>query len=376
MKKVLPGQKLRIPASTFNTIIDAAEDFQRRQINQGSDAIQGFASSGVITVRNQSGSFLDQFNVLGLTSVLITPSQNELEFYSRWAMNTETPADGDEQAFCVLQEPIDNGAMGKALIVGVTPVLMKRASGETSDYAGIDSGQTYLRSGNEGAQILWEETVADDVLHLAVVRLPHFKSGGSGNATVRVASTANLTPTSTTATTLTFGSAQSVDGVTPAVGELVLLKNQTTGSQNGVYKVGANNVWTRDGDTTSGMLVSTRDGTLNAGAVWVLRTNDPITVGTTALTYANRTYNEYLSVKAAATTKITAPDGITLATNDRMLVVSGTDIGAWEFHGGSSWQYLDKPLVAAVRQGSTYGLFTMFLNSAGTGYSKGQAVYV
>ena len=85
---------------------------------------------------------------------------------------------------------------------------------------------------------------------------------------------------------------------------------------------------------------------------------------------------KYSPVATAATTKITAPDGITLATNDRMLVVSGTDVGAWEYLGSSNWEYLDKPLVAAVRQGSTYGLFTMFLNSAGTAYSKGQAVYV
>ena len=100
----------------------------------------------------------------------------------------------------------------------------------------------------------------------------------------RVASTANVTIS---------GPGAAIDGVTLANGERVLLRAQTTGSQNGIYVFnGAASAMTRatDFDTSaevvSGCLVAVSEGTSYADTLWLLTTNDPIILGTTALNFA------------------------------------------------------------------------------------------
>jgi hypothetical protein len=97
---------------------------------------------------------------------------------------------------------------------------------------------------------------------------------------VRAASTANLT----------LSGAQTIDGVSVVAGDAVLAKDQTTGSQNGIYLAAAG-AWTRRDDAkfsvqmVPGHSVFVREGTLNGATRWE-NTNTAITLGTTALTYA------------------------------------------------------------------------------------------
>jgi hypothetical protein len=87
-----------------------------------------------------------------------------------------------------------------------------------------------------------------------------------------------------------------LDGISPAAGKRVLMKNQSTGAQNGLYTVtnagSAGTPWvltrTTDSDgsnLTSGAFTFVEQGTTLTGTGWVLVTPDPITVGTTALTF-------------------------------------------------------------------------------------------
>ena len=105
---------------------------------------------------------------------------------------------------------------------------------------------------------------------------------------VRVATTANIT--------LSGGAPNTLDGKTLSANDRILVKNQSTASENGIYYVstlgtGANGTWTRAtdadgaGDMFGGMLVAVSEGTANADSIWMLTTNDPITIGTTALTF-------------------------------------------------------------------------------------------
>jgi hypothetical protein len=81
-----------------------------------------------------------------------------------------------------------------------------------------------------------------------------------------------------------------LDGVTLAAGNRLLLKNQSTAAQNGIYVVttlgsGATGVWDRatdfdsDVEVTAGAFVFVEEGTTNADTGWVLTTNNPITLG-------------------------------------------------------------------------------------------------
>lgn len=97
---------------------------------------------------------------------------------------------------------------------------------------------------------------------------------------VRAATTANITLSGT----------QTIDGVAIAVGDRVLVKDQTAGQDNGIYVV-SSGAWTRSSDTdtsadvTSGMFTFVEEGTVNGDAGFVLTTNNPITLGTTSLTF-------------------------------------------------------------------------------------------
>ena len=119
------------------------------------------------------------------------------------------------------------------------------------------------------------------------------KNGLDVKQSVRVATTANITLSGT----------QTIDGVVLVAGDRVLVKNQTTGSQNGIYVVAAGS-WSRstDADTDSevnaGMFAFVEEGTANADTGWVMTTNSPTTLGTTALAFAQFSGAGSLSVDA------------------------------------------------------------------------------
>ena len=81
-----------------------------------------------------------------------------------------------------------------------------------------------------------------------------------------------------------------LDGITLATGNRILVKNQTTQSENGIYVVQASGQPSRaaDFDTAtevdSGDFVFVYSGTANAGTGWV-QTNRPATIGTDAIAF-------------------------------------------------------------------------------------------
>src|SRR5215813_4663889 len=106
-------------------------------------------------------------------------------------------------------------------------------------------------------------------------------NGLSWKDTCRVASTANVV--------IATGGLIAVDGVTVAVGDRVLLKNQTTASQNGIY-VAASGAWTRSTDAAAPAdilqaAVFVSEGTTQSDTAWVMTTNSPITIDSTNLTW-------------------------------------------------------------------------------------------
>ncbi len=100
---------------------------------------------------------------------------------------------------------------------------------------------------------------------------------------VRVASTANVNLSAPGA---------SIDGVSLSSGDRVLLKDQSTATQNGIYSWnGASSTMTRTTDAdsstevTSGLFVFVEEGTANADNGYVLTTDGSITLGGTNLAF-------------------------------------------------------------------------------------------
>lgn len=164
---------------------------------------------------------------------------------------------------------------------------------ETTDpVLGGPSGITNLPAKNLANRTAWLKKHIDDLESGAVVP--------AGTATqlwvlselekldfkqsARLATTANITLSGT----------QTIDGVAAIVGDRVLVKNQATASQNGIYVVSASG-WARSadanatGEITAGMLVVIEEGTLQADQLWQLITDGGVVVGTTNLVFAEVT---------------------------------------------------------------------------------------
>jgi hypothetical protein len=102
-----------------------------------------------------------------------------------------------------------------------------------------------------------------------------------------------------------------IDGVTLATGDRVLVKNQGTASENGIYVVQASGAAVRatdfdgTGEVSGGAFTFVEEGTVNADSGWVVTSNGAITVGTDAIAW----------VQFSGAGQITAGFGLTKSGN-------------------------------------------------------------
>jgi hypothetical protein len=121
---------------------------------------------------------------------------------------------------------------------------------------------------------------------------------GNNKGSVRAATVASLSLTGSTSTTITKsgGLPSTLDGVSLTAGDLILVKDEAgagaTGARvNGLYVYAAGTTWSRatnadaDAEVKAGLFIFVSEGTANGNNGYTLTTDDPITVGTTQLTF-------------------------------------------------------------------------------------------
>ena len=125
--------------------------------------------------------------------------------------------------------------------------------------------------------------VSEDGAKLDQLSLP---SAISAKQTVRAATAAAGTLVSS------FENGDTIDGVVLATGDRILIKDQASGDENGIYVVEASGAPTRADDLPAaanarGISVIVQEGTANADSLWLCTTDGPSdVVGTDALTFA------------------------------------------------------------------------------------------
>ena len=93
---------------------------------------------------------------------------------------------------------------------------------------------------------------------------------------------------------LTLSGLQTIDGVTVTSGQRVLVTNQSTASENGIYNA-SSGVWSRasdmDGawDVAYGTRVFVVGGSTQAESNWYVSSADPLTIGTSSLAFTQIT---------------------------------------------------------------------------------------
>lgn len=119
-----------------------------------------------------------------------------------------------------------------------------------------------------------------------------------------------------TTANITLSGAQTIDGVSVVADDRVLVKDQNTTADNGIY-IAASGEWTRavdfDGitDWCKGTLVVAAAGTINAGKIFRVTSADPADVGTSAITFESISFADAHandSVAASATINLSAID--------------------------------------------------------------------
>lgn len=126
-------------------------------------------------------------------------------------------------------------------------------------------------------------------------RIRGINSGIAIKAPCRVRTTANIT----------LSGLHTIDGVALAADDRVLVMAQSTQSENGIYKASTGS-WVRepdfDGnrDIVNGTLVYVTAGSVYAESLWVVTSANPITIGTTSITFDRATIDPGGYVSAAA----------------------------------------------------------------------------
>lgn len=172
------------------------------------------------------------------------------------------------------------------------------------------------------------------------------RSGLDVKESCRVATTATAGTYNSTGGTSARGqltaAPNTIDGVTLAANNRILVKDHTTAAANGIYVVttvgtGANGVWDRatdfdsDVEVTASAFTFVSEGTANANSGWVVTSNDPVTIGGasgSAITWAQfsgagqidagngltKTGNQLNVVTASSARIVVNADNIDLAT--------------------------------------------------------------
>jgi hypothetical protein len=129
-----------------------------------------------------------------------------------------------------------------------------------------------------------------------------------------------------TTANITLSGLQTIDDYTTLANDRVLVKNQTTGSANGIYVAGAG-AWTRatDVDTAveiGGASVFVQNGTTNGSKTFTCTTSN-ITLGTTSLTFTDTSTLGFVAGNGLTLTNGTFDIGTASATR---IVVNANDI--------------------------------------------------
>jgi len=319
----------------------------------GSGALSFGAISTAFTLAADSGSN-DTFNTsetltfTGGTGIDTTVSNNEITYAID---NTVTTLAGTQTLTnkTLTAPAIEGGTVGNSTPVTIAKIDNVQIDANTISTTNSNgnlimspngTGTVTVPSGYESRSGFGDDSLVNKSYVDSVA------NGLDVKASVRVATTANLSGTYNNGNgTITAGSngAISVDGVSLDVNDRVLVKDQTTQTQNGFYKVttvgsgSAAFVLTRTPDAdaaselTGGAFTFVEEGTANADNGFVLTTNGTPTLGTTNITFEQFSGAGQISAGAGLTKTgntidvVGTADKITVSAN--ALTIASTYVG-------------------------------------------------
>jgi len=285
--------------------------------------------------------------------------------------------------------PVANGGTGATTESGARTNLSAAASGANTDITSVTLTTGTISTNPTAITNIANKLYVDNLV-----------AGVTSQISCDYGSTADLgvvtynNGTSGVGATITKGSpfaTFSIDGASPTVGKRILVKNQTTQLQNGVYSVtsvgsgSAGWVLTRVSDYDASSEITAGDafyvelGTTNSNTQWVQQTQGTITVGTTAISFiqfGGSGGTTGIKQPYAANGAVYASSATALTTGT--LPVTGGGTGAATLTANSVLIGNGTSAVTAVAPGTTGNLLTSngtaWVSTANTGVSTGKAI--
>lgn len=182
MEKVRAGDAVAIRADTWNSFIDAANFAKAMRQNQLGGRLKSGIGGGVVAVRNGEAETRGRFSALVLADVAVPPSANEDAFVSSppTFVGRAMTEEREGMPFAILLEPVAKDAIGRGLVLGVTPAkvtILDDGHGYAVPTAGSSTGA--LESAESGvARILWKAPGTGE--QWCLLQLGGAGSGGGG----------------------------------------------------------------------------------------------------------------------------------------------------------------------------------------------------
>jgi len=245
---------------------------------------------------------------------------------------------------------VASGSVLKSAGTNTLPVWGTLASTDltnSSNIALLNAAQTFSNTITFGVvpQFAGTPSAGNDLTNVTYVTTAIGNAvAGIKRDSVRVATTAILTATAQTATTITLGGTTlTIDSISLANGDTVLVKDSVTGGSggtfnNGVYTVGGigSSVvltrvsWMDAASEIDGVYVAIEDGTTNAGTLWIT-VSEVTTLGTDAITFTRiQTSGTVTSVAATAPAAGITISGSPITTSGTFTFALANDLAAVE----------------------------------------------
>ena len=231
----------------------------------------------------------------------LTSDQNLLPVQAYFALDgTFQTFIGQGQPFYATVNPFQSGLIITNSTIDSTTI------GATTPSTGVFTNVT-MTTGT----IFTSPTANTDIANKLYV--DSIAQGLSPKAAVKCATTANIT----------LSGLQTIDTYTTLSGDRVLVKNQTSSAQNGIYIASAN-AWTRSTDMdvwseVPGAYTVVINGSTNANTSWVTTASDTGTIGVTAMPW----------VQFSGSGTYFAGTGLTLASNTFSITNTGVTAGTY-----------------------------------------------
>jgi hypothetical protein len=162
LQKVVRGQPLRIPADSWNTLMDVARAYNKRPAQRAGDALAGYRTD-VIRIRNDTGVDVNKFEMLMPGApVFVPPGAAALAEFKQQRHIFTGAVPLPLRPFCVMQEPVADGAIGRGILTGVAIALVAFTH-DKMPYADGDTTVATLEGSGDGyAKVLWKESGTGD----------------------------------------------------------------------------------------------------------------------------------------------------------------------------------------------------------------------